>query len=376
VKKPTTAIPATDAQRRSIRSPGIPIVITSTTAKTGEVREETSALSINAHSYRYFSRFRPRIGARITIQVIVPKEDTSLPARPQSARIIWSRKSKRPDGLYQICVEFDAPLNLGQPATRPADVNSFSPQLAPDLESGAGKHAGPLPDEIERLLQFARGGTHYQLLDVRPDLDPASVKRKFYQLAQRFHPDRNMDHPEWTQRLSLLMDALTTAYRVLSDENARKRYDGRLAHTSGRDISERKRAAGECIERARECLAERNYVGSILWLRRAIDDDPDTSGHRAMLAQSLANIPEYRREAIEQFEKAIELDSGNITAHLQYGELLERLKLPGRARTHYVRILELDMEHRGARERLNRLNSGSPRLTSRTSLLSRLTGRR
>ncbi len=120
----------------------------------------------------------------------------------------------------------------------------------------------------------------------------------------------------------------------------------------------------------------KNYAGSILWLRRAIEADPRSSRYRAMLGHSLAAIPEYRREAVEQFEKAIELDPTYIAAHLQYAQMLEQMKMPGRARRHYVRVLELDMDHREARERLNRIDSAAPRSASRVSLLDRLTGRR
>jgi tetratricopeptide (TPR) repeat protein len=94
-----------------------------------------------------------------------------------------------------------------------------------------------------------------------------------------------------------------------------------------------------------------------------------------MLGQCLSAIPEYRREAIEQFEKAIQLDPRNLNAHFYYANLLERMKLPGRAKGHYQRVLELDMNHREAREALIRLNVLSPRRASRNSLLSRLTGR-
>ena len=104
--------------------------------------------------------------------------------------------------------------------------------------------------------------------------------------------------------------------------------------------------------------------------------DPRSSTYRTMLGHSLAAIPEYRHEAVEQFEKAIELDPSHIGAHFQYAQMLEQMKLPWRARPHYVRVLQLDMDHREARERLNRIDSAAPRLTSRASLLGRLTGRR
>ncbi len=78
-----------------------------------------------------------------------------------------------------------------------------------------------------------------------------------------------------------------------------------------------------------------------------------------MLGHSLAAVPEYRREAVEQFEKAIELDPSHVAAHFEYAQMLELMNLPGRARRYYARVLELDLDHREARERLNRIDSST-----------------
>jgi tetratricopeptide (TPR) repeat protein len=202
------------------------------------------------------------------------------------------------------------------------------------------------------------------------------LKRLFYGLARRFHPDFHMDCPEWTPRLVALMECLTAAYKTLSDNKTRKEYDALLARGSREELSDAQKRVQGYLDKARECIAEKNFAACILWLHRAIECEPNSSSHRAMLGRCLSAIPEYRREAVEQFEKAIELDHNNLTAHLQYGELLEQLKLPGRARSHYLRILELDEKHQEARRRLVKMDLESPRSVSRPSLFARFAGRR
>lgn len=244
--------------------------------------------------------------------------------------------------------------------------------------SGPKKRTDPttLLAELDRLLRSARTATHYELLDVQPNASRAEVKRRFYQLARRFHPDHHMDHPEWASRLQALMDALTTAYRTLSNDKTRNDYDCRLLRQFADTQSDTHIKASDFVEKARQCMAEKNYAASILWMHRAIGNEPNSSDYRVMLGQCLSAIPEYRREAIEQFEKAIQLDPRNLNAHFHYANLLQRMKLPARAKGHYQRVLELDMNHREAREALIRLNVSRPRAASRTSLLDRLTGRR
>lgn len=271
------------------------------------------------------------------------------------------------DGLYLVGVEFETPQNIWNVEDPPEDWVSFP---SPTQEDPASLLA-----DVERLSLLARRGTHYQLLDLQPNLDPSELKHRYYQLARRFHPDRHMDHPEWAPRLQLLMDALATAYKVLSSDESKSRYDAEVLPRPSPVQERPKRLTREYLEKAQECLAEKNFMGAILWLRRAIECEPRCSSYRVMLAESLAQVPEYRREAIEQFEKAIELDPSSVMAHLRYAQMLEHLRMPLRARTHYIRVLELDMNHREARERLNLLDAAAPPRASRPSLLGRLTGR-
>lgn len=362
-------IPAIGAKRRSTRIPqAVRIVITRQLTGAKPIIEEAATISINCHGFRYFSRYRPKKNAPLSIQVHAAQEDSCGLAEPYPARVAWIRKSKRLDGFYQIGVEFDTPHNLWNVDQPPEDWESFSAAIP--------ENPVALLAEVERLLHIVHAGTHYQLLDVTPRAERSEVKRRFYRLARRFHPDQHMDHPEWTPRLLDLMGALTTAYKTLSSGEPKRQYDALLAQAPDQTLSEPKQLAGEWLENARKCLAEKNYVGSILWLRRVIENEPQSAGYRTMLGQSLAHVPEYRREAVEQFEKAIELDSDNLAAHLCYAQLLEQMRYPWRARLHYVRVLEIDRSHRVARERLHHLDTATPRTMSRASLLDRLTGRR
>jgi tetratricopeptide (TPR) repeat protein len=347
----------------------VPLVITWNGKHSRELLEKTATLSINCHGCQYFSRFNVRKNTRINVRVGGAQDPDSAP-RNFPARVAWVRKSRRLGGMYQVGVEFDTPQDVWQIGEAPEDWSSFTA-----YEKRKDDPAS-LESEVERLLQVAHAGKHHQLLSVRPNAPAAEVKRQFYHLASRFHPDHHMDHPEWTPRLLVLMDSLTMAYKALSADESKKKNDSRQIREDRQEASGLQASARECLERSRECLAVKNYIGSIVWLRRAIEVDPSSATYRTMLGHSLAGVPEYRHEAVEQFERAIELDPSHIAAHFEYAKMLELMKLPGRARRYYVRVLELDMDHREARERLNRIDSATPRPASRTSLLGRLTGRR
>jgi tetratricopeptide (TPR) repeat protein len=215
--------------------------------------------------------------------------------------------------------------------------------------------------EMKELLAIAETGTYYQLLRMTPESPRAQARHSYYELVRKFHPDRHMSHAEWLQPLHKLMEAVTVAYKTLTDEKAGREYDERLAasgaFTLGRRQSELQKTASECMEKARECSKAQNSGGTILWLRKAVEIEPNSYRYHALLARALSGVVPLRREAIEHFEKALEIDSWNAIVRLQLAELYEEMKLPWRARTHYRKILEIDADNTKAKERLRLLDA-------------------
>jgi curved DNA-binding protein CbpA len=363
-------IPTSGAKRRSTRIVhSVPVIVSWVDIHARTIVEETATVSVNCHGFQYFSKHRPLKNTSATFQIIAnKKEDKHATSQAYPARIAWARKSRRLDGLHLVGVELEIPLNIWDVEEVPEDWAAFTRPTAEDPAC--------FLSEVDQILNSARTASHYQLLGVKPNISRSELKRHFYHLASRFHPDHHMNRPEWTPRLVALMECLTTAYKTLSDNEARKEYDALLAHGSKEKPSDARKRAQTNLDKAQECMAEKNFAASILWLHRAIECEPNSSSHRAMLGRCLSAIPEYRKEAVEQFEMALEIDPRNLTAHQQYGELLEQLKLHGRARSHYLRVLELDTNHQEARKRLIKMDLEAPRSVTRPSLFARFTSRR
>jgi molecular chaperone DnaJ len=69
---------------------------------------------------------------------------------------------------------------------------------------------------------------YYDVLGVAKEADDGDIKRAYRELARRFHPDVNPDRPEFAERFK----EINEAYAVLSDKDARARYD-RWGHGDG-----------------------------------------------------------------------------------------------------------------------------------------------
>jgi tetratricopeptide (TPR) repeat protein len=214
--------------------------------------------------------------------------------------------------------------------------------------------------ELIQLAELARKGTYYQLLGVTHDSPSGEIKRKYYALAKKFHPDLHMDKIGVAKSLKELMEKITGAYQTLSDEQKKNAYDQKLLTTGALNLERSKtqsqETVEECAARAQECLRARNFAGSITWLRKCVILMPNSSKHHATLARSLATVLGYRDEAMFHFEKAIELDPLNTEAYFYFGEFYEASKLPWRAQPLYAKILEINPEHAKAREKLLQAN--------------------
>ena len=259
-----------------------------------------------------------------------------------------------------VCVptaeKAQAPATAARPAAKPA--TKAEPQAVAKDESPGRKE---FEDEVHKLLELAQKGTYYDLLGVTATSTPEQVKDSFHGMARKYHPDRHMGRSEWVSLLQDLMARLTIAYKTLVDEDKRAKYDKQLAaegaFTLGQDKTEAEETVEECLAQAKQYLRAQNFAGSILCLRKCVELAPDVAKYHAILARSLAAVPQYRQDAIHHFKRAIELDEWNTSTYFQFGELYEVMRLPWRAVPLYRKILEIDPEHSKALERLAALES-------------------
>ncbi|XP_044203573.1 dnaJ homolog subfamily A member 3, mitochondrial-like [Thunnus albacares] len=69
--------------------------------------------------------------------------------------------------------------------------------------------------------RFANKQDLYEILGVSRTATQKDIKKAYYQLAKKYHPDTNPDDPEAKEKFAKLAEA----YEVLSDEVKRKQYD-------------------------------------------------------------------------------------------------------------------------------------------------------
>ncbi len=85
-------------------------------------------------------------------------------------------------------------------------------------------------------------GDPYRVLDVAPDANDGTIKRRWRELAREHHPDRAAGDRDEAARLTSRMARINAAYDLLRDPGRRARYD---ASDAGRRSRSRAGGAGE-----------------------------------------------------------------------------------------------------------------------------------
>lgn len=258
----------------------------------------------------------------------------------------------------EVCQK--APAVAAAANSRPPNSHSPNSQLA--ISPGREKAAQlRFEREVRQLIELTGKATYYQLLGVTSETSGSQIKKSYCSLARKFHPDNHMGNRELITPLKDLMVVISEAYRTLRNEEKRAAYDKCLAAMGGFIMHREKTATAESIKewlkRANECLRAKNFVGSIVWLRKCVEAAPEQALYHAMLARSLGTLPQFHNEAIEHFQKAIDLDPWREPVYVQFAELLEKMQLPGRTLAVYSKLLEINPTHAKACQRLAALET-------------------
>jgi curved DNA-binding protein CbpA len=248
-----------------------------------------------------------------------------------------------------------APEPRKREAAEAPDTSGQEKELLADI---AAKHAS---------LETA---DYYQLLEVSPGASDDDIKKGYYAMAKKYHPDRH-HYPHLREVQGLLEELfakVTVAYQELSDPASRRRYDGARQEKT-RVTSEGVRDSGgpgaAPYTVPHEVVAERHYqqgythfermeyFDAIQCLRECVRMIPGEPRYHKLLAKALSKNPHWRKEAEDHFMVALKANEFDIECLLGLAENYEAAGLSTRASSIYERILAYDPDHPVAHEKLH-----------------------
>ena len=251
---------------------------------------------------------------------------TAGPAK--SARLATARAAVLPGRI---------PRNGGAPKGRPAPkpaprIERVRPATSPDLES-----------EMLRRFESMTNQNLYQVLEVASTATEDEVRRAYYALARRFHPDK-FTRDEIKSKAEKVFGHITEAYSTLSHADSRKKYDEDLATNAPRQQETLDGAdmARQNFKHGKEMFDRGKFGEALSFLQNACEQDPKKADHFHYLAMTQSKNPRWKKDAETNFLAAINLDPSNAEIYAQLGSLYDRGGLQTKAREMWKKALQWD----------------------------------
>lgn len=265
-----------------------------------------------------------------------------------------------------------------QGATAKAEVVSTPVEIAGQSDAA----------ELDVLFaKLDRAESHYEVLNIEATAGAPEIKRSYYALARRYHPDRF--HMQAGTELHLRIESafarIAQAYLTLGDAALRSSYDAKLASRERvRQFAQdapRARPAGPTRTAATEDAAGDSPAGgdweraedsfqegfaalqqgqtklAITNLAAAARIAPQEARFRAYYGRALAAVEDTRRLAEAEMQAAIKLDPENSSYRVMLAELYCDLGFFRRAEGELKRVTSREPNNPAVRKLMHRLEA-------------------
>ncbi len=213
-------------------------------------------------------------------------------------------------------------------------------------------------EELKEIKSQLRTRNYYELLGVSRVASEEDIKRAYFNLARKYHPDRfNADLTDYSL-VNEVFNAITTAYRTLSEPDKRKQYDQQLMAPSQETADDLAKKAEIKYRQGRTLYNQGMYEEAIIFLEEALRLKKAKADYYLLLAMTESKLPAYKKKAEEDFLRAIEMEPWNAEGYVGLGLLYLGEGLKVRAKKQLLKALEIDPDHSQARAALEELEKG------------------
>jgi curved DNA-binding protein CbpA len=245
--------------------------------------------------------------------------------------------------------------------------------------------------ELVALSRQVDDVNYYEFYGIEPDADVGEIKKSYFHLSKRYHPDKHFggELGPFKEMLEEVFQHITRAYRILTDEQRRESYDADLggdgsagaagaetstptaspdASSEAGDDQEGPSRASEKDKQQKQEAASRLLVNRARKYREqgAIDDAADEYRKAVSLNRRLETALEAAQMLVEQQQRledaavfaraALKLDESSVEGYYLLGRSYEGRDRMDEATNAYRRAVGQG-GYEDASERLERLES-------------------
>jgi len=192
--------------------------------------------------------------------------------------------------------------------------------------------------EVEKLIAdkyaLAETGDYYKLLNVGKNATPVEVRRAYFALVKKVHPDRlpKLGLTKLSEQANRLFQVMTRGYEILSDAKKKAEYDkGKLKGITPSNPAQpeqgnnRGEAGKIAFHKGTVLLNKRAWERAEEYLREAVEATDDNARYWQSLGWAVFCNEDVRPEKLrlegarECFEKALDLDDEDAMTHYNIG---------------------------------------------------------
>ncbi len=219
------------------------------------------------------------------------------------------------------------------------------------------------PPQISDVLAFREtlpAKNFYQIMDIPKTASEEDIKKAYFHLARRYHPDRfeRSVAAEHKAEIDEVFDAITNAYRVLISKEKRKAYDSGVGLETHEDFQDIVKKAEIKFRQGKTLYSQERYDDAIALLEEAIRLRKDKGDYYLLLAMVESKVPGYLKKAEEDFQKAIGLEPWNPEGYVGLAYLYKNEGLTTKAIKQFEKAVEIDPDHVTARQEFEELTGG------------------
>ncbi len=202
--------------------------------------------------------------------------------------------------------------------------------------------------ELNELYQKCQDMDYYELLGVQKNSTLNDIRRSYYQMVKRFHPDRyfRIEHEDFKNKISKIFSLINEAYSTLSDPVKKSTYDTMLRTREG-SID----PALQKFNEGMELFKDGRYGEACTLFGQAVYLSPQVAKYHLYYGISLSYVNK-NKDAEQEILRAIQLSPDNDEYLVELGNLYLRLGMKLRARRTFERVLSISPHNKRALEGL------------------------
>ncbi len=214
-----------------------------------------------------------------------------------------------------------------EPVAKPTRDKAIEPGAAPSPRT-----TGRLRETI--LTDYGRMSRqdHFALLGIGRDASSEDIRRSYFNLAKRYHPDRFVhDHlsADLQEKMQTIFHQLNQAYETLSDPVRRHAYLKQLDHKGteqSREAAENLLQAEVAFRKGQILVRKGDFAGALSFLKPALKISPQEPEYLTTCAWALHRAhpgdKSAAAEAREMLLQSADINPGLDLTHLYLGYLL------------------------------------------------------